>query len=409
MKVFRNWAQVILPLLVFVILQFFFVLPAWAETEGFYEYYINSSTGGAVIQKYTGDEINCIIPSKIKGHNVYKLDSFSFSGKVYMQSVKIPNTVQEIGGWAFQGCTALKSVVIPDSVTSISGSFEGCTALQSVVVGKGVVELDSALNEGAFEGCTALTSVTLSRGLEVIGSETFRGCTALPAIHIPDTVKVIGYKAFNGCDSLKELIIPDSVTTIKSGDWESEASLGNCASLQRIVLGKNVEGTLYGCRSNPSLTSVEFRGNKISEIGNNAFSKNPKLTSITLPSGVEFVGHSAFSDCTSLTSVKLNEGIGYIDRWCFEGCTALQTITIPSSVCNFGENVFSGCSSLKTVMFKPCFNANEYKTNIIGPYRGSGLVVSCYGNSQFKEDLQADGSDRYDPFTVREMAAVPKY
>lgn len=50
-----------------------------------------------------------------------------------LKSVKLPETLEEIGEMAFQNCTSLVSIEIPASVTKIGGSaFGGCSSLESV-------------------------------------------------------------------------------------------------------------------------------------------------------------------------------------------------------------------------------------------------------------------------------------
>jgi uncharacterized protein YjdB len=370
---------------------------AQAATSGLFEYSVNAK--GACITRYTGDEINCKIPSKIDGHKVYALGQSSFSSKEFMQTVQIPSTVTEINGWAFEKCTALTSITIPDSVTSLCGCFKGCTALKTVKIGKGVTSLSSAYQAGLFEDCTALTTVTLPKGLTTIESAAFAGCASLTSIELPSALTYIGYGAFSGCDSLTEIVIPDNVTTIKSLD----GTFGNCASLKKIVFGKKITEIPTSCaRSDPSLTTVIFRGN-VTSIGKFAFYGDSALTEITLPSSVETIRDFAFEDCTSLTSVKLNNGLDSIALEAFAGCKSLREITIPSTVNSIDRYAFEKCTSLKSVQFLACWRIDEHINNYFGAYGGSDLVISCYSNSQFLTALRKNAKD----YSVQEITAIP--
>ena len=60
------------------------ILPAniaKADTSGYFTYSYNSSSKTATITKYTGDEINCVIPKSLGGYKVTKIDNYAFKDK----------------------------------------------------------------------------------------------------------------------------------------------------------------------------------------------------------------------------------------------------------------------------------------------------------------------------------------
>lgn len=81
------------------------------------------------------------------------------------------------------------------------------------------------------------------------------------------------------------------------------------------------------------------------DIGNYAFDRCTRLTSITIYNGVK-IGNHAFSDCTSLTKVNIRPSI--IGSEAFSGCTSLTSITIDNDV-KIGSGAFKGCTSLTEV------------------------------------------------------------
>ena len=96
------------------------------------------------------------------------MSSCAFSAKVNdnaleLQSICIPDSVQEIGSLAFEGCKNLAKVEIPDSVKKIWGS--------------------------AFKYCEKLSEIKLPKGLEKICDDTFNGCSSLNSVEIPETVE----------------------------------------------------------------------------------------------------------------------------------------------------------------------------------------------------------------------------
>ena len=100
---------------------------------------------------------------------------YAFQKSNYLESVSIPNTVQEIGDGAFWDCISLQSIVIPDSVRYV-GTF-------------------------AFSGCVSLVSADISDNISIIHG-TFSYCSSLQSIKIPSSVTFISEGAFKECISL---------------------------------------------------------------------------------------------------------------------------------------------------------------------------------------------------------------
>lgn len=85
------------------------------------------------------------------------------------------------------------------------------------------------------------------------------------------------------------------------------------------------------------------------EIGNGAFTRCDKITSVTIPNGVTgFGGSSVFSNCSSLQSVIIGNGVTNIAS-AFVDCSALSSVTIGNGVTSIGQSAFSGCSALTSV------------------------------------------------------------
>ena len=98
-----------------------------------------------------------------------KIGRQAFAGCTSLESVTIPKSVTELGGFAFCNCRLLESITIPESVTKIGNSaFKGCRSLKSITIPESVTEIDSL----AFFSCPSLKCVTfLSR--TKLGDEVF--------------------------------------------------------------------------------------------------------------------------------------------------------------------------------------------------------------------------------------------
>lgn len=96
-----------------------------------------------------------------------------------------------------------------------------------------------------------------------------------------------------------------------------------------------------------NLKQVEFRGNKLTSIGNAAFGGSG-LTSVAIPASVTFIDYGAFMHCKALTSVTLPEGLETLPDHVLYGCASLKNIKLPASLNQLGPSClsYSGITSL---------------------------------------------------------------
>ncbi len=75
--------------------------------------------GTYIAASYEGDEENVEIPAYYLEKPVTILYDGLFKGHSEIRSVKIPETVTDIGGFVFDGCDQLKELELPDSVCTL--------------------------------------------------------------------------------------------------------------------------------------------------------------------------------------------------------------------------------------------------------------------------------------------------
>ena len=262
-----------------------------------------------------------------------------------IKSIVIPESVIHIGKDAFEGCdlesitvntgnpkydsrndcnaiietetntliVGCANTIIPDSVTGIgNGAFRGCGDLKSIIIPNSVIEI----RDCAFRYCRSLESIVIPSSVNCIGEEAFLGCKALTSMHIPDGIITIGSRAFQWCEKLVSVELSASVKKI------GEVVFCSCHSLESIKIdGRN---PIYDSRNNCNAiieteTNTLIRGcqntiipDDIVNIHRHAFCGSKALTSIIIPSSVNYIGEDAFDQCESLNSIQY---LGTIEQW----------------------------------------------------------------------------------------------
>ena len=116
-----------------------------------------------------------------------------------LQSIVIPDSVEEIEEYAFRNCRDLVNVTLSKNLKTLpSGLFSGCTSLEEIELPASLSgnEADGSPYEGPFSYCSSLKTVTFAEGFKVIPGKLFKDCTGLRQIHIPESVTHIGENTF---------------------------------------------------------------------------------------------------------------------------------------------------------------------------------------------------------------------
>lgn len=329
---------------------------------------------GSMAFAYCRNLSSVIIPD-----GVTEIGNYAFQG-VYIEYIKIPESVQTIGygifnyatnlhsagpigsgcnieyGWeeqiptnAFGDCTYLNKIIIPSSITQIGNDvFLYCDQLTSA----GPIGSDCNIEYGwkekipdsAFSSCESLREIKFPDTLKSIGNYAFSGC-ALQSVHIPENVEIGAY-AFSGCKELNQVVIPENVT-----NFASSAAFAGCTSLISagpIGSGCNIEFGWKEAIPDNAFNSSELEQiifpSELTSIGNEAFYDCSKLKDVVLPEGLLTIGYSAFAICTSLESVVVPEGTLSIGEGAFYECKNLSSVVIPDGVAvvDFQEGTFLG-------------------------------------------------------------------
>ncbi|MEA4913549.1 MAG: leucine-rich repeat protein [Christensenella sp.] len=186
---------------------------------------INTKTNEIVLSEMS--VVDVVIPEGIKGitreafserdiqtvqfsTSLETIGERAFSNCADLKSVILPASLMGIKADAFADCKSLQNVSLHSGLL-ILGDYAFCRCpIQSIEIPETVEEIGAY----AFFGCNQLQQVLLPSGLKRINAGTFSLCDQLMRIDFPDALDFIGRQAFCECHSLKRVILPDSLSEI---------------------------------------------------------------------------------------------------------------------------------------------------------------------------------------------------
>jgi len=279
----------------------------------------------------------------------------AFSKCDNLKYVELPNTLERIDDYAFYDCNGLTTVNLGNSITAIGNhSFQNCYGLTSVIFPNSV----EFIGREAFEHCMALTSLVIPSSVAVIETSAFQHCYGLKSLRLNCNINdsTIGSYVFDGCKILT-LVIGDNVTSISGLDLSQLGVLENIAveSSNRTYDSRNNCNAIVNTSTNSLIIGCQntIIPNSVTAIGDKAFSRCNRLTSVTIPNSVTTIGDEAFYSCSGLTSVTIPNSVTTIGDNAFYSCSGLTSVTFNAEKCNqmgsYTSFVFLGCSSLSSL------------------------------------------------------------
>ncbi len=159
------------------------------------------------------------------------------------------------------------------------------------------------IGENAFNKKTSIKSVAIAKSIEYIGANAFYFCSSLEKVKFEkgSQLKEIGEYAFSGCSKLSYIQLPENIEDICDYAFRGCIKLNYTVKDGLKYLGTQTNSCFYLVeRESTSITQATIDSNcKI--INTYAFSGCTKLTSITIPIGVEVLHYNAFYNCQALT------------------------------------------------------------------------------------------------------------
>lgn len=165
-----------------------------------------------------------IIPALAKDgetcYSVTGIGNYGFS-KGMFPSLRLPESLMEIGEFAFFNCSCPQSLILPESLVKIrKGAFAACYSLTAVTFPVSLIDIE----EYSFSYCPALISVKLPESTARIGKSAFTGCYNLSSVTLPSSLTGIGEYAFNIVVNLSSVYYETDIPIDSSPDVFSEST-----------------------------------------------------------------------------------------------------------------------------------------------------------------------------------------
>jgi len=306
------------------------------------------------------------------------IGTYAFSNSTSLSTINLENSaLVSIDEYAFSNLNNLVSVTFPASLRTIANhSFENCTGLTSVIFNGNQI---NSINPYSFYNCTSLQSIAIPQYVSTIGNNAFNNCNSLENVtfNMNSTLQYINSYAFTNCTSLNPLTLPSTLLSI--GDYAFASVADKDGTITPNNAGVSFEDT-------PSLTSI----------GNYAFQYNQGITTVKLPSSLNFMGIGIFYNCSKINNLLLINilTIPTIPAYTFYGCNSInKNVIFPTTITEIGNYAFYNCEKIPTIKFsniqtigthafENCIMLNEGPTNEILPQSITSLGEYAFANCQ---------------------------
>ena len=298
-----------------------------------------------------------------------------FEKNANVTSVKLPESMTEIGDYAFSECTKLASVIFPENcnITRIASYAFKRTGLKEMLIPDSITEIGnyafyySGLNTVNFGNANVsletsafyynyLNSINFGTGnVTINGSNTFSYCTSLLSVSIPANVKfsMNGSGVFSYGTKLESVIFDENHTT----EFIPASFVNGCKALKTFVFPSAVKTIRQNAFNGSGIENLDIP-DSVTTVEQGAFSYMSSLVSVSLPSSITSISYypgsnnDAFQRSSAITTVNLGED------FMAELSLATQTLITQGCVSDIASKLHDYTGNTGT--HRICFNATVY-------------------------------------------------
>lgn len=272
-----------------------------------------------------------------------------------------------------------ENVIFGEGVrTILPGSFNNCKNLKSVRMPNSVTEI----GESAFRYCHDLAELNLSTSLKTIGHSAFERNYALTSVTIPESVEKIGINAFGECTSLDDVCF-NAINCTECGS-KSYPAFGS--PIKTLTIGPKVQTLDFHAFSCDKIDELRYNAEHLKTHNSTLLAKDVYINTIDrviigedvryLPNdflwGCQTVNelHYNATDCTmpdyssynnpaafgrypkTLVHAFIGDNVTSIPDYMFVKSEGLRAVTLGASVESVGDRAFYRCDKLQEIGFK---------------------------------------------------------
>ena len=334
--------------------------------------------------------------------SVTTIEGYAFNACLSLLDLTIPSTVTTIGGSAFNlVANVINEGGSAYGARSVNGFVNGYLVYADNTKKKlcacshlanGKLKLPETLEEIgglAFIYCADLDALTLPNSIQSVGANAFYGCAAMLSLTVPNTITTIGASAF--------FDVPNVIYegSLSGSPWGAKSVNGY---VDGNLVYEDEEHTILKAANSKIIGNLNLP-NTVKIIGQRAFaSQFSKTTSVMMGSGVEELKPSAFYDC-NLTSVVIPATVKTIGSQVFYNCW-----NITSFICEANTPPTCGSSMLTTVttegethilhrIYVPANSVDAYKSQWSSYYKDSIFAITAETSVIGSNDIAVSAED----------------
>lgn len=282
-----------------------------------------------------------------------------------LRGVKLPEGVSRINKEAFYGCSILETINFPAKLTSVGdNAFSLCSKMELdnlpsslLHVGQSAfcyvplkaLKLDRKveIGAGAFSN-TPITEIEMATPCDSIREGTFSNCPNLTKITIGEGLKYIGYNAFSN-SPVKEANLPSTLRDISSNAFRGSSYCPFINDIQPENHIRYIGKVAYQC-VDKNLEEYTIKDGTVTLADNLFENWQGNATTFHIPASVEQIGSRVFAG-TQIKTLPEMPGLKRIGDEAFYQCKNLKKVTIPETVEYIGGGAFYGCSNIWSLTY----------------------------------------------------------
>ena len=204
------------------------------------------------------------------------------------------------------------------------------------------------IKAGAFDGNSDIKTLIVSNKVTKIEKGAFKNMNSLEKLEVPFVGKTVNADAYFGQTASATDKSVDDERTLAHFFGETEYDGGKSV----VIAGVSVYVPVYFTEITVNATKghdVIFNEGveNIYSIPSEAFSGAVNLKKVTLTGEkLAEIGENAFNGCTGIKEIEIPDTVKTIYSNAFKGCTSLEKVTVNGTDVVLKDSVFAGCNAM---------------------------------------------------------------